>query len=102
MIHGRARFQAILVSKEIIKGYIHRGKDACTGGYWGGSFLWRVVDRGYVARKWGLIFSVSQKGGSRVGGPSISVVLESFCSGVAACLRKSSRRQLIPPRRVVP
>ena len=60
MRHGIDLFHDILGAKDIIKCFIHGGEDACIGGYWYGSVLWRVVDRQYDARKWGCIFSVSQ------------------------------------------
>ena len=61
MRHGCACFKAIIGAKESIKCFMQKVEYACIGVYYGGSVLWRVVDRRYVASKWGCTFSISQR-----------------------------------------
>ena len=56
MVHGRARFQAILGAKESIKCFMQRGESACVWGYCAGRVLWHVVDGRHGTGKWGWIF----------------------------------------------
>ena len=66
--------------------------DASCGVWWMGST---------ALGKWDGFFR-RPRGGSRGGGPSISVGIEECFLVVDACSRESSQKQLIPKRRVVP